>query len=45
MKSELIDQLHLAVRGKQHIIWDWNGTLLDDVGHAVSELNTFLEEH
>lgn len=45
MKSELIDQLHLAVRGKQHIIWDWNGTLLDDVGHAVSVMNSLLEEH
>ena len=45
MKSELIDQLHLAVRGKQHIIWDWNGTLLDDVGHAVSIMNSLLEEH
>ena len=25
-----------------HIIWDWNGTLLDDVGAAVNALNRML---
>ncbi|MGZ3789700.1 MAG: HAD family hydrolase [Bacteriovorax sp.] len=45
MKTNLIDELHQAVKGKEHIIWDWNGTLLDDVGHAVSVMNGLLEEH
>jgi phosphoglycolate phosphatase len=45
MKPYLIDQLHSAIKGRRHIIWDWNGTLLDDVGHAVSVMNTLLEEH
>ncbi len=26
-----------------HIIWDWNGTLLDDVGAALNSVNTMLE--
>ncbi len=25
-----------------YIIWDWNGTLLDDVGAAVNALNRML---
>jgi phosphoglycolate phosphatase len=45
MKSNLTEQIQFAVKGKRHIIWDWNGTLLDDVGHAVSVVNTLLEEH
>ncbi len=45
MKTNLIEQLHSAVGGKKHIIWDWNGTLLDDVGHAVSVMNSLLMEH
>ncbi len=28
----------------QHIIWDWNGTLQDDVQAAVNSINFFLEE-
>lgn len=31
--------------GKQHIIWDWNGTLLSDVDHAVKVVNTILAEN
>lgn len=45
MKINLIEQLHSAVGGKKHIIWDWNGTLLDDIGHAVSVMNSLLMEH
>lgn len=26
-----------------HIIWDWNGTLLDDVGAALNSVNAMLE--
>lgn len=34
-----------ALRGKSHIIWDWNGTLLNDVDHAISVVNSLLKEH
>lgn len=33
MKTSLTDQLHNALMDKEHIIWDWNGTLLDDVSY------------
>ena len=26
-----------------HIIWDWNGTLLDDVGASLASVNDMLE--
>lgn len=45
MKININEKLHLAIKNKEHIIWDWNGTLLDDVSYAVSIMNTFLEEH
>ena len=28
-----------------HIIWDWNGTLLDDVRLAIGVMNRLLEDH
>lgn len=31
--------------GKTHIIWDWNGTLLDDVDLMVEVIGELLEEH
>ncbi len=45
MKINLSDKLHHAIKNKEHIIWDWNGTLLDDVSHAVNVMNTLLAEH
>lgn len=46
MKIEnLEDKLLPALKGKEHIIWDWNGTLLDDLSHAVSIVNILLQEH
>lgn len=30
---------------KQHVIWDWNGTLLNDVHHAVNIINEILHDH
>ena len=27
-----------------HIIWDWNGTLLDDVNHCMSAMNEMLKK-
>ncbi|MEL6923167.1 MAG: HAD family hydrolase [Bacteroidota bacterium] len=29
----------------QHIIWDWNGTLLNDVWLSIEIVNTMLEKH
>ncbi len=43
--SQLIQRLRDAIGKKQHVIWDWNGTLLDDVDHAVRVVNTLLDEH
>lgn len=34
---------HLA--GKQHIIWDWNGTLLNDIELCVNTMTSQLSEH
>lgn len=33
------------VKGVEHVIWDWNGTLLDDVSAALAALNQVLVEH
>ena len=45
MRHSLVDQLQSSLNGKKHIIWDWNGTLLNDVDHAVQVMNTLLVEH
>ena len=37
--------IKLALRGKKHVIWDWNGTLLDDVDHAIATVNSLLTDH
>jgi len=29
----------------KHIIWDWNGTLLDDVNYCLNTINSLLEEY
>lgn len=34
-----------ALDGHEHVIWDWNGTLLDDVGHAVNTINRLLSDY
>src|SRR5262249_46428492 len=31
--------------GKSHVIWDWNGTLLDDVDLCVEIVQGMLERH
>ena len=33
------------LEGKSHIIWDWNGTLLDDVDLMVEVIGELLDEH
>jgi phosphoglycolate phosphatase len=45
LKNDLVQKIHNAIDGKEHVIWDWNGTLLDDVGHAVVIMNSLLVEH
>lgn len=30
---------------KRHVIWDWNGTLLDDVEHVVAVMGALLDAH
>lgn len=37
-----MERLAAHIRDKDHIIWDWNGTLLSDVAHAVDTINRFL---
>lgn len=32
------------LKGIEHIVWDWNGTLLDDVDAALLSINTMLQE-
>ncbi len=32
-------------REKTHIVWDWNGTLLDDVDFCIQTINEILVEH
>lgn len=36
--------LHAHFDGKKHVIWDWNGTLLNDLDHAVVTVNRLLSE-
>jgi phosphoglycolate phosphatase len=38
---------HLTPRlaGKTHVIWDWNGTLLDDVDLCIDVISELLVEH
>ncbi|MCB0413541.1 MAG: hypothetical protein KDD50_04370, partial [Bdellovibrionales bacterium] len=45
MKQYLVDSIHKAISDKKHILWDWNGTLLNDVDHAVNVMNSILCEH
>src|SRR5262245_32168867 len=33
------------VAGKRHVIWDWNGTLLDDVDAVVKAMEEILSQH
>lgn len=36
--------LHL-LQNKQHVIWDWNGTLFNDIEHTVNTINQVLSEY
>ena len=37
--------LEQFLHGKTHVIWDWNGTLLDDIDMCVSVISSLLEKH
>lgn len=41
----LSEKLQDGIKGKKHVIWDWNGTLLSDVQHAVDTVNFLLIDH
>lgn len=28
----------------KHVVWDWNGTLLDDIDVSMDALNTILKK-
>ena len=43
--NHLSSKIFHLLEGKEHIIWDWNGTILNDVEHAVMVMNTLLDEH
>ncbi len=38
-----MQQLFHRLGDIDHVIWDWNGTLLNDVPHAVETINFMLE--
>jgi phosphoglycolate phosphatase len=38
-------ELEKLLSHKSHIIWDWNGTLLNDVDMCVEVISTLLEDH
>jgi phosphoglycolate phosphatase len=37
--------LEPLLKDKTHVIWDWNGTLLADLDHAVATVNVMLTEN
>lgn len=39
-----MESLHDHLHGKDHVIWDWNGTLLADLDHAITTVNRLLVE-
>lgn len=39
-----MNALHAPLLAKKHVIWDWNGTLLADLDHALRTVNRMLRE-
>ncbi len=39
-----MNALQPHLKDKQHVIWDWNGTLLNDLEHALKVVNRLLQE-
>ncbi|MCX6118112.1 MAG: HAD hydrolase-like protein [Proteobacteria bacterium] len=40
-----MNQLDQHIAAKKHVIWDWNGTLLNDVDIAVKAVSKLLKDH
>ncbi len=45
MAADVHEQIKSVVTVYDHVIWDWNGTLLDDVDIAVEAVNVLLAEN
>lgn len=43
--EQIMHKLLNVISSKKHVVWDWNGTLLDDAHHAVNIMNHLLSEH
>lgn len=41
----LLEKLDPLISAKDHIVWDFNGTILNDTDHTVNVVNTLLTEH
>jgi phosphoglycolate phosphatase len=39
-----MQKLYTHLADYEHVIWDWNGTLLNDIGHAVKTVNRLLQK-
>jgi phosphoglycolate phosphatase len=39
--------IHLEpyIKDAKHVVWDWNGTLLNDLTHCLNTVNHFLKKH
>jgi phosphoglycolate phosphatase len=35
----------MPIRRYRHVIWDWNGTLPDDVAFSIQVMNGLLAQH
>lgn len=45
MNKNNLEKLLDYAGNKKNVIWDWNGTLLDDVDYVVGVINPMLEKH
>lgn len=41
----MMESFYKAIEDAQHVIWDWNGTILDDLNHTVETINDTLKNH
>lgn len=45
-RSDGLAEAIFAITGTHgHVLWDWNGTLVDDVDHCVEVVNHLLDSH
>jgi phosphoglycolate phosphatase len=43
-RNPVVDAVLRSAGAGGHVIWDWNGTLLADVDHAIEVMNRMLDE-